>query len=851
MTLTDADEHSPMDGVVTKRGKPITPDELKRIIDETQEHPISLGEKWFVIPSHWWSKLLKAAQERSLDDIPAIDCTSISNSTQQGFFLKSNLVEAADFQLLPEKIFNRLREIYGLVNENRDYIQREVVEKTGSRVIEVYPRVLTVSLARDSLKIHTLIIAIDDNMETLKGRVLNELRVRDVPESNIRFYIEQDNVYELIEPTQQNVDAYFDTAQKVVVDIKEDDSWFIMQNKSITTFGNRHLSGSYGIPPYVQERGPNHTPGVCGLHNLGNTCFMASAIQCLSNVPALTEYFVSDRYNSDINAVNPLGTKGELAKAYGDLMKMMWSGSYNSVQPRKLKTTIGQYAPRFGGYSQQDSQELMAYLLDGLHEDLNRVKNKPYMEEEEDMSKYDEYEHAELAWMAYKSRNDSIIVDKFHGQLKSTLVCPVCSKVSIKFDPFCFLSVPLPNKDKLHKQIIILMREQKQSYSSSGQKSWAKFSMSVTQSTTLEEAKAIMRNTLNQDLNYVLFSVSSPSDDIKVIAPGETLIREDRPRELYATILDHPAESSKLLVVKNQSSTGRPTSVPMIYSALDASHFTRQFLLTRALTFTKTMFLESDKFTVWSEKNQNNDDSMSGCDTDLTDSFKLYVRKSDGNYQEVVEDGPLPLTNDNINVVVFKWNDGTKPFNNYKGSDVIERECGITVRKEIRLEECIDLFTKKEELEEEDSWYCPQCKKHQRASKKLELWKLPEILIVHLKRFQYSRWTREKLEQLVQIPVRNFELNSKLANSRHEHIKYDLIAVTHHMGGMGGGHYTATALNKSTKKWYDFNDSATSVATPPTDPLCSRSPYLLVFCQKNPTPDGAHADSNFEMETDQ
>lgn len=52
------------------------------------------------------------------------------------------------------------------------------------------------------------------------------------------------------------------------------------------------------------------------------------------------------------------------------------------------------------------------------------------------------------SWGDYRKRNDSIVVDLFHGQLKSTLVCPECAKVSIKFDPFCFLSLPLPQRDK-------------------------------------------------------------------------------------------------------------------------------------------------------------------------------------------------------------------------------------------------------------------------------------------------------------------------------------------------------------------------------------------------------------------
>lgn len=55
-------------------------------------------------------------------------------------------------------------------------------------------------------------------------------------------------------------------------------------------------------------------------------------------------------------------------------------------------------------------QELLAFLLDGLHEDLNRVKKKPYIEAKDSDGRPDE-EVADEAWEMHKARNDSIIVD--------------------------------------------------------------------------------------------------------------------------------------------------------------------------------------------------------------------------------------------------------------------------------------------------------------------------------------------------------------------------------------------------------------------------------------------------------
>lgn len=64
---------------------------------------------------------------------------------------------------------------------------------------------------------------------------------------------------------------------------------------------------------------------------------MNSALQCLSNVPEFTNYFLTDAYRDEINTTNALGTKGALARAYGVLIHEMWSGNMTCVKPNKLK----------------------------------------------------------------------------------------------------------------------------------------------------------------------------------------------------------------------------------------------------------------------------------------------------------------------------------------------------------------------------------------------------------------------------------------------------------------------------------------------------------------------------------
>ncbi|XP_017888347.1 ubiquitin carboxyl-terminal hydrolase Usp2-like isoform X3 [Ceratina calcarata] len=184
--------------------------------------------------------------------------------------------------------------------------------------------------------------------------------------------------------------------------------------------------------------------GLNGLRNIGNTCFMNSVIQCLSNTRPLLEYLLNEQYPADINTTTS-SMKGALIKAFSQVIHELWEvGGDHVVNTTALKSQIQRFAPRFMGYSQQDAQEFLRYLLEGLHEDVNRVTVKPQPIHTDIPEMYTDSQKALESWKRYLRSEDSMVVDVFVGQLRSSLHCTSCDHVSVTLDPFWDLSLPIP-----------------------------------------------------------------------------------------------------------------------------------------------------------------------------------------------------------------------------------------------------------------------------------------------------------------------------------------------------------------------------------------------------------------------
>ncbi|XP_025750501.1 ubiquitin carboxyl-terminal hydrolase 4 isoform X2 [Manacus vitellinus] len=790
--------------------------------------------------------------------------------------LKEHLIDELDYVLVPTEAWNKLVSWYGCI-DGQQPIVRKVVEYglfVKHYKVEVYLLELKLCKSSDPDNVVSCHFSKADTVATIEKEMRKLFNIPAEKETRLwnRY---MSNTYEQLSKLDSTVqDAGLYQGQVVLIEVKnEDGTW---PGQHFLAKGSGFVCNSYNC----RDSASLSQPGLCGLSNLGNTCFMNSALQCLSNTPPLTDYFLEDKYEAEINQNNPLGMRGEIAEAYAELIKQMWSGRQSHVAPRMFKTQVGRFAPQFSGYQQQDSQELLAFLLDGLHEDLNRVKKKPYLELKDANGRPDS-EVAKEAWENHRLRNDSIIVDIFHGLFKSTLVCPKCSKVSVTFDPFCYLTLPLPlRRDRLMEVTLVYADPQRRPVQyrivvpmmgaiSDLCESLSKLSgvpaenMVVTDVYNHRFHKIFQ---MDEGLNHIMpkddifvYEVCKPSEDSSEYVTLSIYFREKTTRQSSNTAGTVLFGQPLLISVPKHKLT-----VDHLYSVV-LKQISRYVKLPLAEEYSTPCpdrgtcngsngVVEGDI-----EEMEHQDGGEEGKEK-LTEAdpchsegcmqveaardlqpckkqhftFSLVNSSGTSEINSIVEGKILKLSA--FSAVAIDWDSDTRRllYDEQEAQAFEKHGSMLQPQKKkavVALRDCIELFTTMETLGEHDPWYCPNCKKHQQATKKFDLWSLPKILVVHLKRFSYSRYWRDKLDTVVEFPIRGLNMSEFVCDPRAGSYVYDLIAVSNHYGAMGVGHYTAYAKNKVNDKWYYFDDSSVSVAS--EDQIVTKAAYVLFYQRRN------------------
>nr|XP_046920661.1 ubiquitin carboxyl-terminal hydrolase 2-like isoform X2 [Dermatophagoides farinae] len=208
---------------------------------------------------------------------------------------------------------------------------------------------------------------------------------------------------------------------------------------TLTRFNHRRSSFDYGNDDdnnnidngFKSEKLP-----VAGLSNLGNTCYMNSVIQALFATKSFRDFLMANHEH------------GQLYSALSRLFKEMSSSiRYGHVNPSQFRSTFIQLEPKFNGCEQQDAQEFLSYVINDLHEELN----KPRSRSSRSSAIMLEPKSAQEAWSIYRDRyNDSKLVDIFVGQYASVIKCSYCGNESTCWDPFWDLPLPVPrNRNRI------------------------------------------------------------------------------------------------------------------------------------------------------------------------------------------------------------------------------------------------------------------------------------------------------------------------------------------------------------------------------------------------------------------
>uniref|UniRef100_A0A8C5WR29 ubiquitinyl hydrolase 1 n=1 Tax=Laticauda laticaudata TaxID=8630 RepID=A0A8C5WR29_LATLA len=234
------------------------------------------------------------------------------------------------------------------------------------------------------------------------------------------------------------------------------------------------------------------------------------------------------------------------------------------------------------------------------------------------------------------------------------------------------------------------------------------------------------------------------------------------------------------------------------------------------------------------------------------DRWPLYHPAVDRALQFGGPGGPIHVK------LIVEWDLTTKEslFGNIQ-EEVVEDAESVRLKQQLHqqqhsctLNECFQLYTKEEQLAPDDAWRCPHCQVLQQGMVKLSLWTLPDILIIHLKRFRQVGEQRHKLSTLVHFPLQGLDMAPHVAKrSRGSKwgpwkqslteegqctFLYDLYAVCNHHGSLHGGHYTAYCYNSLDGRWYSYDDS--TVEPVMEEDISTRGAYILFYQRRNVVP---------------
>ena len=643
--------------------------------------------------------------------------------------------------------------------------------------------------------------------------------------------------------------------------------------------------------------------GKYGLLNIGNTCYMNSALQSLLHTKEIVDLFL----DFDMQTLNKLTkeddqdiiSRKELFSQFIILIKRMWNNNNEDEGSRlnrgilnisTLKNAFSNIYYDFDNFLQHDSHEFLTYLLDSLHQTINRVENKYNqiactIDEIIPLSKT----LSTAYYNSHKKVNDSHIIDLFYGQLKSTTKCLSCKQSFYSFDPFSSLGLSLPHEYRL---FIYIIRKSK-SY---------KIFLNVNEEMYYKEIRSEIETNLNEELSKDIIIYFVLNNKVTKIAENnskigflsnrselvfiiENLVIDNKNKQIRKNTMEEENNfyfsysygfEIECINTKNEIaeenikflSYPRVQAVKGKYLILDIKNFIKEItkflisandnskniefslLIKSNLIITKSTYLEEYSNTV-------NKQEYICLICNKIKSFSFYcncIESNSLNNQLTIDE--VIVVNQIENPLEFLIQCNNKHQINYLSLNICSNlsfNMSRSLKKVLQIEDLLNQFTSEETLH---NYFCNSCEKKVNALKKLEINRFPKILIFQLKRFtfkavqgkkgiQSNQIVGEKNENLINFQTTinlekyaakhtfqstNSLLYHNVENKNVSGFDYNLYSICNHSGKLHSGHYTSISQHHITKEWLEFDDKQVKLYK---DDLVSTKAYLLFYSKIN------------------
>lgn len=631
----------------------------------------------------------------------------------------------------------------------------------------------------------------------------------------------------------------------------------------------------------------------CGLINLGNTCYLNSVLQVLLYSPLINEYFSNENF---CNKAETLKVYSRFVSQFGKIFSDLKTPGKIKMLPKKLFKEFLMINEEFEQGVQNDSYELFQKILINLHEAL--CTGNFEMQQTLVVRQLNPSEEAKISkdqWELYRGIKGSIISAVFGAQTRYTLTCRSCRKSKSIFEVFNCFSIPIPS---MPVSSVINLSIVTRNFSSLIQ-----LSIKIQENMNFEDLLVQIDNKSPVKSRNLVFSHVHKGVCNRYFSPStiEELIPDNK-NELFGfeviTSVDD-LENAGRFIVKKQKNNWRedlqvnelvdyfydnqwkiahirdinknnisitvhvkdPVKEIILRTSQNLEFFRKKTVIKNKILIIPATHLKPSKkirkeclffgipymisigsWQTWHDLiNDLKRVSRLFCQSnlDLSQVVTFYLCHKNKGSCGLCQGGCLGCkipdnyeTLENIAeiaedlIIRIIWMNG----NFYKPLPI-----KILPDEDIfSLQDCFAKFTEKEIIENK----CEYCTETHQDSQ-IEIWRLPDLLILHLKRFRFFNSQIVKINTLVKFPLTNLDMSMLMLNSKKavdntvkntvDNYMYDLYAVIDHDGNMSSGHNTAYC-KMANGEWLLFDDDRVfSVNKNVEEEIVTSRAYVLCY----------------------